>query len=401
MARIKLPRRILRDTSTGSSVSFATIQSVSSDIGTVSVKSESTQEVSLAIPASTSTHPPSSSKKTSNSHNSVSEMNGFERSDDEDDGPERADDEGGGMEEISSEAEPHHENLEDEQDPEPNKHLRRSRKSRSPNLASSTLEKYASYRRRFIAWCTEQNFSDGCWVRGEKIIAFCQKDLIAKGRLRGRKAGPPTPYSYSGVRLYITAFMHLYHEQVREGLHNYTNPFSCPRLRAFLKSLKRQRAGSRLNPSGNRGRSTPVDERAQNTMDSIIDKSGRNVASSAEGLQDPQIVSVAGMSELTNTMKALYNSTMERINGIENTISSLKTSTARSNDGIEHNSTSSEVSPPTDAADNVQDLITLFDTWWKEMENNSGRCHQQIKEIGQVTRRAILSLGHSESSTNN
>ncbi|KAI9102646.1 hypothetical protein DFS34DRAFT_647204 [Phlyctochytrium arcticum] len=392
MARIKRSRQVPRDTSNGSSVSFGSTSVTShSPAGTATVKSESAQAHSQKIPASTRIRTPRS-KDTSDCYNIVSEVNSFESSGGEDEtGHERADDEFGGMEEVSSEAEPHKEYHEEKKTRKSNKQFR-ERKPR--NVTPATLRNYVPCRKKFIAWCTEQNFSDGCWVSEEKIIGFCQDQLISKGHYLHS-------YSSSTVGNYIAAFMHLYHEQVREGLHNYTNPRASSNLAALLKSLKRPRNETHLNSSDHRGCSTLADEQMQIGGVSRVNNYDGKDGSSAVGLQNPQITSVSGVSELTNTMNALYNATMERINGIENTISSLKTSTASSNDDEnEHTSTGSQASPPNDAADDVQDLATLFDTLWKELENNSGRYHEQIKELGQVTKRAILSIDSTGSSKN-
>ncbi|KAI9102648.1 hypothetical protein DFS34DRAFT_647206 [Phlyctochytrium arcticum] len=237
------------------------------------------------------------------------------------------------MEEVLADAASHNETREDKQIPEVNTQLGSRRglrpQTRRPhNLTFATLQNYASCRKKFLAWCTEQNFSDGCWVREEKIIAFCQDELIAKGRFRGRKTGPPTPYSRSGVASYITACMHLYYEQVREGLHNYSNPRSSRYLAALLKNLKRLRGDNRLNFSRTRSCSTPVDDQTQNGTDSPENCRDGNGGSGAEDLH-PQIIPVPGMSELTNMMNALYNATMARIDGMENNISSLQTSISR------------------------------------------------------------------------
>ncbi|KAI9102647.1 hypothetical protein DFS34DRAFT_647205 [Phlyctochytrium arcticum] len=373
MARIKLPRRIARDTSSGSTIASFGSASVTSpapaDNETTSAKSGSIQDDSQATPANTSIHP-LSFENTSDGY--ISQINDSDGSSGEDETEPNAGVDG--IEEMSGEAESQNEDSRDEQ----KRHLPRRQHRKPPILAPQTLEAYTRCQKRFFAWCTEQKFSDGCWVHMEKIIAYCQDELIAKGHTSGRKRGPTKPYSRVTITAHITALVHLYHEQVWQGLHNYSRPRSSRNLSAFLEASQQSRNDRGGNTSGNRGCSTAFDEQTQ----------------------DPQIESVPDMSDLTNTMKALYDSTMERINGIENTMSSLKTSSARSNNGIEHNSSSLRASPNNPIND-VQDLVTMFDTLWKEMENNSGRCHPQIQELGQVTRRLILSFDSTKSSTIN
>ncbi|KAI9102649.1 hypothetical protein DFS34DRAFT_647207 [Phlyctochytrium arcticum] len=410
---MKTPKRIRRFTLPGFRVSIAsvpvtslqavTIQSASASIGGASAKTKSTQEGSQVL----------TSASTSSGSTSVCNKSGVEPFDHLQGpsgggmaGSECMDDGGSGMEEVLGTARLQSENLEDVRITERTerlfRHRRDTRITGCSDLAPGTLREYARCRKRFLAWCTKQNFADGCWVRADKTTAFCQDELLAKGYYPSNcTTGLPTSYSFASVAQHIKACMDLYYEQVQEGLHNYPNPRSCPNLGKLLKILKRPKNDTRLSNLRDPGSSGVFGGQVQNGLDSHGNYCDGNSGSSAVGLEDPPVMSIPGMSELTDKIAALHNATMARIDGIENTLSSLQPSisTARSNDEIMRtlNSSQAPLNHPTYSA---QHLVTLFDALWQGMESSSGSHYQRMKELGQVTRTVILSWTSTENSVN-
>jgi hypothetical protein len=147
--------------------------------------------------------------------------------------------------------------------------LRLHQESQRPN----TRKAYKGPQKKWIAWCNEKQFSDGCIVENRKLLAFVQQ-VVMKRRVEKKKRRKATakkedieeisvedeadaaiidslqhldlpdpefhegaPLKYHTIRSYVSAIMELYQIQVAQGL----NPHLSPRnmaVKGFLRSIR-------------------------------------------------------------------------------------------------------------------------------------------------------------------